>query len=141
MVSQINGTSAASSAPSTSSGSTGANASDRLGKQDFLQLLIAQLKNQDPMKPMEDKEFIAQLAQFSSLETLQSLDKRLESFSDAQQFGQAAAAIGKRVQATLTDGTKLNGVVSEVRFAAGITKLVVNNQEVLLSQVTSLGGP
>lgn len=49
-----------------------------LDKDAFLKLLITQLNNQDPLNPMEDKEFIAQMAQFSTLEQIQSMNKTLE---------------------------------------------------------------
>lgn len=65
-----------STAASKATGSTG-----QLDKDAFLMLLITQLRNQDPLKPMEDKEFIAQLAQFTSLEQMQSLNKTVEPFS------------------------------------------------------------
>lgn len=49
-----------------------------LGKDAFLQILVAQLQNQDPLSPMEDKDFIAQMAQFSSLEQMQDLNKNMQ---------------------------------------------------------------
>jgi flagellar basal-body rod modification protein FlgD len=111
---------------------------DRLGKQDFLQLLTAQLRNQDPLKPMEDKEFIAQLAQFSSLETLQNLDKSLTALAEAQQLGQAAGMIGKRVEAALPDGSRLTGTVTEVKMVSGKPRLLVDGKTVEVSQITSI---
>jgi flagellar basal-body rod modification protein FlgD len=62
-----------------------------LGKDDFLRLLMAQLQNQDPMNPMEDREFIAQMATFSSLEQMTNLNKSMEGFIKSQNKQQALA--------------------------------------------------
>ncbi len=69
-----------------------------LGKDDFLNLLVAQLRNQDPLKPMESTEFTAQLAQFSSLEQLYNVNYNLGSLENnqaAMHNNQAVAMIGK----------------------------------------------
>lgn len=69
-------TQAAQSTANKSGTITGNNSA--LGKDAFLQLLVAQLQNQDPLSPMEDKDFIAQMAQFSSLEQMQDLNKNMQ---------------------------------------------------------------
>src|SRR4051794_30331531 len=90
-------TDATSTGSSTSTSGSKIGDAAGLGKDDFLQLLIAQLKNQDPMKPTDDTQFIAQLAQFSSLEATNKMNDTLEELAGAQLLGQAASMIGKQV--------------------------------------------
>src|SRR5713101_9569448 len=68
-----------------------------LGKQDFLKLLMAQLQNQDPSKPMDDTQMIAQMAQFSALEATQQLQQTIQNSSNMQTIFQAGALIGKYI--------------------------------------------
>lgn len=73
-----------------------------LGKKDFLELMVAQLKNQDPMNPQDGTEFTAQLAQFSSLEQLINMNESLSAFGNAQsQFQQQSALsmLGQQIYA------------------------------------------
>lgn len=109
-----------------------------LGKDDFMQLLIAQLKNQDPMKPMEDKEFITQLAQFSSLEATEKLNTQLEELLGSQSLVQAATLIGKQATAKLASGETLTGTISEVRMLNGQPTVILSGQEVDTSLITVL---
>jgi len=103
-----------------------------------MQLLIAQLKNQDPMKPTDDTQFIAQLAQFSSLEATNKMNDTLEELSNAQMLGQAAAMIGKTVSAKLEDGTTVTGTVTQVHMLDGKPKVVVNSKEIDTSLITTV---
>ena len=84
-----------------------------LDKDDFLKLLIVQLTNQDPTQPMEDKEFIAQMAQFSSLEQMVNMSNELALVSSIATRGQAFSLLGKTV--TINDGDNtIQGIVEEV---------------------------
>ncbi len=86
---------------------------NELDREAFLKLLITQLRHQDPLKPMEDKEFIAQMAQFSSLEQMQLMNKNLESVLESQKITDAASLIGRNIETT-EDGQKIKGKVIEV---------------------------
>lgn len=109
-----------------------------LGKDDFMKLLIAQLQNQDPMKPMEDKEFITQLAQFSSLEATEKLNSQLDELLGSQSLVQAATLIGKQATAKLSTGETLTGTISEIRMLSGRPTAILNGREVDTSLITVL---
>lgn len=81
---------------------------DQLGPDGFMKLLAHQLKNQDPMKPMDQKDFSANLAQFSQLEQMTSMNKKMDAFSQnaiAEKKFQGASYLGKTVR---TSGTSLD---------------------------------
>jgi flagellar basal-body rod modification protein FlgD len=109
-----------------------------LGKDDFLKLLIAQLRNQDPLRPMEDKEFIAQMAQFNVLEQMQQLNQAFEAYAAMAQFGQASSLIGKTVVALPRDGDPSQPITGKVQSVSFIGKEVivkVDNQLVSLADI------
>lgn len=91
-----------------------------LGKEDFLKLLVTQFKYQDPLNPMEDKEFIAQLAQFSSLEQQMSTNEKMESLlnlQSQQQMISAASFIGKEVSARGYGVSVKGDTISNIQYA------------------------
>jgi flagellar basal-body rod modification protein FlgD len=93
-------------------------ANDTLGKDAFLRLLIAELSNQDPLNPMEDREFVSQMATFSSLEQMQNMNKTLESMAEANKFS-AVQYIGKAVaftKGTGEDAQQTVAIVNHVWF-------------------------
>lgn len=82
-------------------GKTQASSKSTLGKDDFLKILIAQLQNQDPSNPMDDREFIAQMSQFSSLEQMTNMNQSIQNFVNlqtSQNLIQHSELIGKKVQ-------------------------------------------
>ncbi|MGE5584715.1 MAG: flagellar hook capping FlgD N-terminal domain-containing protein [Bacillota bacterium] len=108
-----------------------------LGKDAFLKLLLTELRYQDAFKPVDDKEMIAQMAQFSTLEQMQNLSVAMEGLAKMQHATQAAALIGKKVTATVDDEV-ITGTVSGVKFKDGVAYLVVEGKEVLVTDVTEI---
>ena len=115
-----------------------------LGEDAFLQLLLAQLKNQDPLKPMDNTEFISQMAQLNSLNELMALNKTMSSMITAQMVTQGSALIGKTVSANLDTGESVSGVVEAMQINNDKVTLTVNGQQVpmeAIRTVTSTDAP
>lgn len=123
------------------------NGSAEMGKDQFLKILITQLKNQDPMNPMEDKEFIAQMAQFTTVEQLMNINTQVSSLS--QSLSIASSMIGKEItwiqsgaKDSITgeeaEGTVKKGLVESIVMKDGKQYAVVGAVEVLLSNITSI---
>ncbi|MBD3246352.1 MAG: flagellar hook capping protein [Candidatus Omnitrophica bacterium] len=91
---------------------------ESLGKNDFLQLLLTQMQNQDPLDPLKNEEFIAQLAQFNSLEQLVNLNTTMESMGTLQILTSSSSLIGRTVEAADGEDT-VQGQVQEVAFLKG----------------------
>jgi len=95
-----------------------------LGKDDFLKILVTQLQHQDPTKPMEDREFIAQMAQYSSLEQMTNMNEQFTQLSSAMKASQAMALIGREVEVHQGDSF-ISGPVEAVTGGA-FPQLLVN---------------
>ncbi|UQD51711.1 flagellar hook assembly protein FlgD [Bacillus methanolicus] len=115
-----------------------------LGKDDFLKILITQLQNQDPLNPMQDKDFIAQMAQFSTLEQMTNMENSLENFLKSQEQNymlQASMLIGKTVTFLDANNEEKTAVVKSVSFKDGKTLFQLDNNEkssISLSQILKI---
>lgn len=125
----------------SSVGSTGStslpqaiSSTNTLDQQQFLKLLITELSNQDPMSPQDDKQFLAQMAQFSTVQGVTDLSGTVSRL-------QSASLIGKTVDAQIGangQSTAVEGVVSSVQYASDGVHLLVNGQDVPLANVTQV---
>lgn len=128
----------------------------QLGKDEFLKILMAQLQNQDPTNPMKDNEFIAQMAQFSSLEQMTNMTQAFEKFASGQQQTQLIqynTFVGKQVKwHELTEEFDANnkpvvneglGSIKSVKFVDGSVEFTLTDGKVInpgnISEVLSSG--
>jgi flagellar basal-body rod modification protein FlgD len=112
-----------------------------LGKNDFLKILVAQLKNQDPSKPMDDTQNITQMAQFSSLEQMTNMSSGLDTLNKLQNSTQALNLAGRTVDLkNPAGGDPISGKVDEVRFTDGIPSIYVGGKGYALGDVISVHG-
>lgn len=111
-----------------------------LGKEEFLQILVTQLRNQDPMQPLQDKEFIAQMAQFSSLEQMMNVSTQITALRNSP--GMVASLIGMTAtwMNTAEDGSAQSesGVISSIVWRDGDQYAKIGNSEVKVSDILSL---
>ena len=109
-----------------------------LGQDDFLKLLVAKMTSQDPLKPTQDTEFIAQMAQFSALEQSKTMQGDMALMRSDQQFLQAYSLLGQSVSLQKDKNTTAEGIVEAVKTVEGTPKLMVAGQEYDLGQVRSV---
>ena len=109
-----------------------------LGQDEFLQLLVTQMRNQDPMKPVADTEFIAQMAEFSNLEQTKEMSSDISQLRQSGSFTQAAALMGKQVSLLSGENTFTKGIVTDLAVKDGEVRLIINGKPYELGQVVSV---
>ena len=97
-------------------GANTVNSSSKMDKDAFLKLLVTQLSYQDPLNPMKNEDFSAQMAQFSSLEEMMKLNQNLTNVFAGQSIAQSSSLIGKSIRAKDASGETVEGVVSSVEI-------------------------
>ncbi len=109
-----------------------------LGKNEFLQMLVTQMQNQDPMNPMDNAQMTAQLAQFSALEQMENLNSQFEGFQQSSTAAMSLMNSGKPVVMELIDGSTVEGILEKVQWMGGETQFVVDGAIYSSGNVTSL---
>ena len=131
-VSAINATNTAATTETSSN-------SSMLGYQDFLKLLNVQMQNQDPFEPMKDTDFIAQMANFSTLDEVGKFSDNFSSYSSRQEKISSQAYLGKYATVEPSDGSAVNGQVSAVSLGSdGTIYVTIDGVKYNASDVTSV---
>ncbi|HLY89137.1 MAG TPA: flagellar hook capping FlgD N-terminal domain-containing protein [Acetobacteraceae bacterium] len=113
------------------SGSSGAQSAYGLDFQSLLKIILTQLTYQDPLKPVDNTEFVSQLAQFSQLQQSQTLNNQITTLLSAQAATQATSLLGRTVDmvATSTTGSTTSGQVTAVSFSSGQPQLTIKTAD------------
>lgn len=146
MTDAVTGASSANQTQNTNSTTTAQ--SQDLGKDAFMQLLVSQMRNQDPLSPTNNEDFIAQLAQFSSLEQMEELNDNILGLAVLQQSNalmaqltDSSALIGKEVRfIDPSSGDEMTGQVTSVKIQDGLAVLNIGGDDVPLGNVTEVTG-
>ena len=109
-----------------------------LGQNEFLKLLVTQMRNQDPMQPVSDTECIAQMAQFSSLEQTKTMSADITKLRQGNDFLQATNLLGKEVRLHLGDMAFTKGIVTDLNVKDGEARIIVGDKTYTLDQVNSV---
>jgi flagellar basal-body rod modification protein FlgD len=119
------------------SGTTFSNPSSNLGENDFLMLMMDQLKNQDPLNPSDPTQYLSELAGFSSLEQQTQIATSTASAATQQASASALSLLGHTVSYQDANGTTQSGTVSKVDFtSSGPTLTIGSTSGISLSSIT-----
>lgn len=113
-------------ATSANSATSAALQAGNLGLQDFLKILLTQLTYQDPLKPMDNKDFLAQMAQFTMVAQVQQMNDKIDRGLAAQSSGQSVGLLGRTVDVS-TSGGLLSGTVTSIALTSEGPKLTVRS--------------
>lgn len=116
------------------------NGQQALGQDEFLELLITQLTNQDPLEPVKDTEFIAQMASFSALEQQNALNQTMTDYVNFQKQNTVQMYLGNEVTVNTETGPVV-GLVEAVKTSGDSAKLVINGFEYDASFVEKVSVP
>jgi len=112
-----------------------------LGRDAFLQLLVLQLRNQDPLDPQSNEAMLAQLAQFSALEQQTNLNDNFETLSgniDQLNFISANQLLGQRVSGIDVNGVERQGIVERVQLDGSLVVLTVDGEQMTMAGVLEI---
>ena len=110
-----------------------------LGKDAFLKLFLAQLENQNPWEPLDNSEFITQMAQFASLEELSNLNTNFDLMLKLEYIAQAVQLIDRKVEASdPKTGEIIQGRVEEVEWKEGTPYALIGDKSVPLTSITKI---
>jgi flagellar basal-body rod modification protein FlgD len=133
------GVGATSSSTGTSSADSVTSSTQQLNENSFLDLLVTELQNQDPTNPVDDTQFISELAQFSSLQQMSTMNTNLSAFTSNASVMGAASLIGQTVTSIdPTSGDTISGTVTNVQFSSSGVTLTAGGQTIDLDAVTSV---
>ena len=119
-------------------GATTATAKNTLTTQDFLQLLSTELQNQDPLQPMDDTAYLAQMAQFTSLQQVSTLSNTMSQMSSNQQNLAASSYLGQMVTMNTGNNSTVSGLVTGVDLSGTTPNLQVNGISYPLTSLLSV---
>jgi flagellar basal-body rod modification protein FlgD len=108
--------------------STETQSSNSIGQEDLFKILLAQLQYQDPLEPIDNQEFIAQLAQFTDLEQSRSLNDKVDQMLISQSVNQSVTLLGRNIQAQLESVTEV-GQVTAIAFEDGLPLITIQTAD------------
>lgn len=112
--------------------------SSKVGQDQFLQLLVAQMKSQNPMEPTSNQEFLGQLAQFSTLSGIETLNANFSDLLSLQQISEGSSLIGKKVAYSNSSNQTVTGTVQSVTVSDGAVQLQIGGDSVALNKVVGI---
>jgi flagellar basal-body rod modification protein FlgD len=118
---------------------TGSSAQSSLSREDFMNILLAEMSHQDPLNPVDNQEFLSQLAQLQTLEATSALSDGIASLVALGRLSAAGQLVGMTVRGAGTDGEEIAGTVEKILVRGTQVSVSVNGAEVPLERITEMG--